>query len=188
MPISDGFSPELWVLAALLGAALACAIALCVLVVRLRRFEAGQTQQVEHLAALRASLERLAATHADLDLRRLEHALIDMRDTERRTADLLLAFTERSARESLGPNANLAPIAAPSAGALSERIVTRLVALGYERIVLITPHAALEALLAGEGHVQVEARRDGAACKGRVHVRQGAIVDVQIQSAYSIFP
>ena len=187
MPTSAGISPELVLLGALLAAALAGAIALWILVVRLARFEAGLAQ-LEHLAALRTNLERLSATHADLDLRRLEHALLDVRDTQRRTADLLLAASERAERQTLGSSASLAPIAAPSAGALVERVVTRLLALGYERVVLVTPQAALDALLTGEGHVQVEARRDGAACKGRVLVRAGAIGDVQIQSAYSTFP
>ena len=77
------------------------------------------------------------------------------------------------------------PVAAP---ALGERIVNRLMALGYERIELVTPHAELEAIAGGGGEVLVEARREGVPCKGRVRVRAGRIEAVQLQPAFGVFP
>jgi hypothetical protein len=34
----------------------------------------------------------------------------------------------------------------------------------------------------------VEARRGGVQCKGRVLVRDGVVVDVEVKPAYSMFP
>ena len=53
---------------------------------------------------------------------------------------------------------------------------------------LVTPREDLARLVQGDGEVLVEARRDGASCKGRVSVRGGVLSDVQIQAAYSAFP
>jgi hypothetical protein len=74
------------------------------------------------------------------------------------------------------------------AGSLADRIVTRLLALGYDRITFVTPPTELALGTQGDLDVVVEARRDGAACKGRVLVRHGRIHDIQIQSAYAAFP
>ena len=84
----------------------------------------------------------------------------------------------------------LEQVSAGSAASLADRVVTRLLALGYERVQLVTPFAKIAELLegAGDGEVTVEARRDGAACKGKILVKRGAIADVQMQSAYSTFP
>jgi hypothetical protein len=38
------------------------------------------------------------------------------------------------------------------------------------------------------GDVLVEARREGALCKGRVRIRSGRIESVQLQPAFPIFP
>ena len=70
---------------------------------------------------------------------------------------------------------------------LAERVTDRLLALGYDRIEFITAPEELE-LDGGEGEVRIEARRGGAPHKGRVTVRDGKIVDVQLRSSYEIFP
>jgi hypothetical protein len=75
---------------------------------------------------------------------------------------------------------------------LGERVVNRLLALGYERVRLITSPEDLAALAAeprgGNGEITVEARRDGALCKGRVLLRSGALTEVEIRPSYSVFP
>jgi len=99
----------------------------------------------------------------------------------------MLGVLERSA----GPKGTAGALVATSAGsaeALSDRIVTRLLGLGYERVQLVTPLEKIGEMIAGDGEVSVEARRDGAACKGRIVIRRGVIVDVQLQSAYTTFP
>jgi hypothetical protein len=87
-------------------------------------------------------------------------------------------------REELLPQAG---VPASLGGGLADRVVSRLLALGYERITFVTPPAELDAGRS-ELDIVVEARRDGAACKGRVLVRGGRIHDIQIQSAYAAFP
>ena len=156
------------------------------LVARLRRME-SKAAGLDRLEAIGASLEKMQEERGGLDLRRIEHVLIDIRDGQKRVEDRMLAVLERSAGAKRGAGA-LETVAAGSAEALSDRIVTRLLALGYERVQLVTPQEKIGEMVAGDGEVTVEARREGAACKGRIVVRRGAIVDVQLQSAYTTFP
>ena len=159
------------------------------LVVRLRRLE-GRIAQLDRLAEIQASLHKFLEDRDALDVRRLEHVLLDIRDGQKRVEDRMLAVVESGRGGPHTPGA-LEPVAPGSATALADRIVTRLLALGYERVQLVTPLAQIGALVEGggsDGEVTVEARRDGAACKGKILVRRGAIADVQLQSAYSAFP
>ena len=152
---------------------------------------------------LRARLERLAGTLSPLaglgelertvraalserdgaDLRRIEHLLIELRDGARRLEEELLRLAE--ARGGGEAGTALVPVVPAS---VAERIQNRLYALGYERVELVTPGAEIEALAQGEGEVRVEARREGALCKGRVRLRAGRIEAVQLAPAYPIFP
>jgi hypothetical protein len=171
-----------------------CAAALvalgAALLARLRALERG-LGALALLEDLKRAVGGLAEREDDLDLRRLEHVLIDIRDGQRRLEDALLAVSEgpRSAVEAPERGAPGAPGARGSRPVeLADRVVTRLLALGYERVLLVTPHAELAALVDGDGEIVVEARRDGAICKGRVAVRGGRITEVQVQPAYSAFP
>ena len=176
---------EAWLVASLpwLGAALLLAVGAGVvgvfMIVR-------RTQDLERLAGrldvledLKATLGRLADARGDLDVRRIEHLLIEIRDGQRRVEDRLLRAVE-AARASGSPHS--------AAGSLSERVIDRLLALGYERIQLITPVDQLPAGEAAEGEVLVEAHRNGVLCKGRVSVSAGALVDVELKPAYTAFP
>jgi hypothetical protein len=159
----------------LLLAAVAVAAGVWTLVARVQSLRAD-TQARDLLEELKKRLDRLLAGGADLDLRRVEHLLIDLRDGSRRLEDLLVGVREGRSVESDA----LVPAVAPGLG---ERVVNRLLALGYERIELVTG-PPLEA----EGQVLVEARREGVLHKGRVLVRAGRIEGVEIMPAYSIFP
>jgi hypothetical protein len=146
----------------------------------------GDLQRLERLESIEASLSRLAAERGDLDLRRLEHVLLEVREALRRMGDAWLASSQTARRPE-------APERVPDAPAgLGERVVNRLLALGYERVRLITPPEELAALAAeargGNGEITVEARRDGALCKGRVLLRSGALTEVEIRPSYSVFP
>ncbi|MFO1010094.1 MAG: hypothetical protein U1F29_08540 [Planctomycetota bacterium] len=141
----------------------------------------------DELAGIARGVQELARAHAELDLRRIEHVLIDLRDGQKRVEDRLLGALEAQSSRATTSSA-LEPVHQALQSTLPERIVTRLLALGYERIQFVTPVAEVQKLSAGDGEVAVEARRDGAPCKGRVVVRNGAIADLQLQSAYSIFP
>ncbi len=166
--------------------------ALVALLVRVQLRLARMEQSLSALGALEStarSVEKLAARETELDLRRLEHVLIDLRDGQRRTEDRLLSLLENGravgGQSGAITGAQLSGFSGPE---LQERILTRLLALGYERIVFITSAPEIGALPNLEGPVLVEARRDGVACKGRVILRAGSIHDVQMQSAYSAFP
>jgi hypothetical protein len=74
------------------------------------------------------------------------------------------------------------------ASTLAERVTTRMLALGYERVELLTPLDELERLGTQDGELVVEARKGGSSHKGRVSVRGGAIVDVKLRPTYESFP
>jgi hypothetical protein len=169
-----------WLLAALLVAVAIGAVGVWVLVARLRELE-RVVPRLDALEELRAGVARLVADRGDLDLRRLEHVLIEMRDGGRRLEDALLRAVQREPRAQ-------ASAGAPSEVELSERVIQRLLALGYEEIRLVTRADELSEIAVAGGEVLVEARRHGAICKGRVRLRGGVLVDVDLQPAWSTFP
>lgn len=181
--------PWLGVVSVLLLAAVAAAA--WVIAARLKQAEA-RLSRLEKLDPILAALERVVKSEDGLDLRRLEHVLIDIRDGQNRVENRLLAVVESGRGTGGSPrgagtgSGGALPVS--GASALAERVVNRLLALGYERVQLVTPIAEIAKLVDGDGEIQVEARRDGAPCKGRISVRAGALADLQIQSAYSAFP
>jgi hypothetical protein len=191
MPTETNLDAAFWLLLLLAAIAAAGTVAAWLLLARAKRIEA-QFGGLERLAEIQAQIAKIAAGSEGLDLRRLEHVLIDVRDNQRRLEERLIAIVENDARDRLTAHTEearaLVPAAPSNAGALADRIVTRLLALGYERVVLVTPTGDLPAIASDGGAVVVEARRDGAACKGRVLIQGGMIADIQIQSAYSTFP
>lgn len=172
----------LWLGLALLAATGAAALAAWAIVRRMERLRAA-LGTLETLPELQRTLTRWLAERDDLDLRRIEHLLIDLRDGSKRMEELYLRGEERRARAQTSEA--LVPFSPP---ALGERIVNRLVTLGYEHIELITPNAELESIAQQGGDVLIEARREGVQCKGRVRVRGGRIETVQLQPAFPIFP
>ena len=175
----DGLAETLpWLVLALFLAVLACVAALWMLVARSKAL-AQSLRGLDRLDEIKSALARLLESHGELDLRRLEHVLLDIRDGQRRVEERLLSVVEgtRSSRAQAGA---LELVPALDSNALADRVVTRLLALGYERVQLVTPPAELAALVAGDGDILVEARRDGAPCKGRILVRSGMLADVQL--------
>jgi hypothetical protein len=81
----------------------------------------------------------------------------------------------------------LPPRSEESAGSRIRSLVeTRLLQLGYRELQLLSDlaHASLE----GDCEVLVEAERAGMPVKGRVLLRNGAVRDVALQTAASMFP
>ena len=178
-------SLELWLSGAGVALALALLAGLWIAIGLLRELR-GELRNLARLESIESTLARLAGERGDLDLRRLEHVLIELRDGGRRLEDAW--FTAgRAARSAEAPER-----APDSPAGLGERVVNRLLALGYERVRLITTPEQLAALAAeprgGNGEILVEARRSGAPCKGRVLLRAGALTEVEIRPAYSVFP
>lgn len=182
--LAPAWWPEamLWIglfLVLLVGAGLGL---LWMLHARLERLTGGLAP-LSGLAELERSVRAALAQRDGADLRRIEHLLIELRDGARRLEEELLRLAE--ARGSGEAGTALVPVVSAS---VAERIQNRLYALGYERVELVTPGAEIEALAQGEGEVRVEARREGALCKGRVRLRAGRIEAVQLAPAYPIFP
>ncbi len=168
-----------WLVLALLGA---CAVALWVVVARLGEIErrlAGLARNEETSGAATAS----NSAREGLDLRRIEQVLTEIRDGSKRLEDALLRSL------SAGRPASAA-LENPGVQAvdLAERVTNRMLALGYERIVVITPREQFEHIFQSGGDVLVEARRDAVPCKGKATFRGGALVDIEMQSAYATFP
>lgn len=148
---------------------------------------ASARAQQDLLGELRDLLQRMETERSTLDLRRIEHLLIDGRDSQARLEDALLRSVERSSgpREER-PSESRAP--AQPADQLLERLHNRLLAMGYERIQVVTPRPELEALGERRAEVLVEARRAGVLHKGRVVLDGGRILDVAMQPPYALFP
>lgn len=142
---------------------------------------------LKHLDSIEGLLRQMAARGEELDLRRLEHVLIDIRDGQERLEERLARQLESQPPVSGDPGA--APGDVARVVGLSERVTTRLLSMGFERIEVLTTQEDLEALAQSpEGEVVVEARRSGALHKGRVLVRHGSICDVRLRSSYEAFP
>ena len=176
------WGPEalLWLLCALLITLVVVAAGIWVLVKRLERVQ----RELGALAALpeiERRVTRALAERDDLDLRRIEHLLVDLRDGSKRMESLLARAEELRASS----NDALVPMVPPPLG---ERVLNRLLALGYERIEIVTPEDSFAAITQTGGYVLVEARREGILCKGRVRVRAGRIESVQLQPAFPVFP
>jgi len=159
-----------------------------VLLASIRRLE-KRLGSLDRLQGLETALQKLAEREAAIDLRRTEHVLLDVRDQVKRLEERVMSLSERGARAGLSTDL-VSTTATPAAASslVTDRILTRLLALGYERIQIVTSGDELAALSAGEGDAIVEARRDGALCKGRVRVAHGQVGAVQVQPAYSAFP
>jgi hypothetical protein len=173
------------------GAVLAAVVALQIhAAAAVRRLE-RRLGSLDRLQAMEAALQKLYEREAAIDLRRTEHVLLDVRDQVQRLEERLLAIAERQTRATLErPGADLvaAPQGAAAASVVTDRILARLLALGYERIRIVTNADDLARLASAEGDAIVEARRDGALCKGRVRVAHGLVGSIEVQPAYSAFP
>ena len=186
-PLADGSSTAvlLPVGLGLLAVAGGCLFVLFHLLARARQLD-ERLGRLDLLRKLDGSLQRMIETQQDLDLRRLEHVLIDIRDGQKRVEERLLAVLEAKSKGEPWPQTEGSPKA--GGAALADRVVSRLLALGYERIDLLTPAEEVAALTEGDGEILVEARRSGAPHKGKVVVHEGGIADVQVRASYEMFP
>ncbi|MFT5284594.1 MAG: hypothetical protein ACI8TQ_000751 [Planctomycetota bacterium] len=175
-----------WIVALFVLIGTACAIALWMLVAGLRGLD-RLDERLEVLAELTSMVRKLTSEREDIDLRRLEHVVVDIRDGQKRTEDVLLRAVETQAQQSRGESDGVLVPATPSP-TVSERVVNRLLAMGYERVQIISRAADVMKLANDDGEVLIEAHRQGALYKGTVLVRGGTISDVELHPSYSIFP
>ncbi len=158
-------------------------IAIVALLLRLSALE-KRLGPLAALGEIDAKLKAMSGSQANLELRRLEHLLVDIRDGHKRVDQRLAQVLENREREPASESDGQTP--GPTR--LADRIINRLLSQGYERIEILTPAKEFEQMLNGEGEVRVEARRGGAAYKGRVKVRAGLILEVQLRAPFEIFP
>ena len=191
--VAQGGSADSGWLLALAIAATVAAVGACLaaaatwrMLARVREV-ADRTRALEHLEELTRDVRALASDRSDLDLRRIEHVLVELRDTQIRLEDALLRHAEAT-REAILRGDSSTALAIPAGDGIGERAVNRLLALGYERVQLVTRAEKLAELSTRDGEILVEARRDGVLNKGRVLVREGRIANVELHPAYSIFP
>lgn len=184
-PSSDWFLATIpWLLGLCVLAAGTTAAGVWLLHQRLR--DLGRLgERLSALEQIQSTLARVAREREDLDLRRIEHVLIEMRDGQRRLEDSLLRASQLAHH---GDTARGVPSA--DAAGISERIVQRLYAHGFEHVQVVPTLEELAKLLESGGahEVLVEARRAGVQCKGRVLVRDGVVLEVEVKPAYSMFP
>jgi hypothetical protein len=153
---------------------------------RLRTIE-ERMSGLDRLPEIKSEIARLGDERSVLDLRRLEHVLIDMRDAQKRLDERLMQIVE-AARQAKSEVEHASGSERPGRMPYAERIVNRLLAMGYERIQILTPVEELAQVFDEGGEVVVEARQEGAVCKGRVRVSDGGIVSAELKSAHSMFP
>lgn len=148
----------------------------------------AKLDSLKGLDDIQGALTKMREDRDDLDLRRLEHVLVDIRDGNKRLEEKLSLTLEHAAAEKQNATESMRP---PNLQpGLGERIVNRLLALGYSGVQIVTEAEQLTKLgsEAGSGEVIIEARRDGAHFKGRVLMQDGIIADVAIKPAYDMFP
>jgi len=185
---------ESWLVASLpwLGAALLLATSVGVVGIFLLLRRLGELERLgarlDALEEIRSGLARFVDQRGDLDLRRIEHALLEIRDGQKRLEAALMRSVESARAGALrsGPEGG--------SGGIADRVIDRLLVLGYERIQLVTPldelpPAGEDAAEGGQEYeVLVEAHRNGVLCKGRAHLRAGTLVDLEMKPAYTAFP
>jgi hypothetical protein len=179
-----------WLAVAAFLAAVAATIGVWTLVARIKDLH-EDGRRLEVLEEIDANLRKLVAERDDLDLRRIEHVLLDLRDTQKRLEDGIMRTIESGraqATDTAGTSALVPAASAHSPISIGERVTNRLLAMGYERVQIITRAEKLVELASKDGEVMIEARRDGVLHKGRVLMRGGRMSDVELHPAYSIFP
>ncbi len=212
MPLQDPIWPAL-VLIVLAGAAIALlaasVLALRSLAQRARELESESRRTRQDLAtvgerldaslgaasaaasaasreAIEAAASRAPAPptieRAEIDLSRTERLLGEIRDRLGELDARLAAFAEEAVRTR---EVTLVP---PAPACLGERVTNRLLALGYERVQIVTDSDVLDGIGPGDGEVLVEVHRQGVLHKGSVRVRDGSVADVDVHPTYSIFP
>lgn len=183
------------VIAAALGGLALVGVVLLVLVTRrIARLGASLDKRHEVLSSIEANLGALTEGSRDASMQRITHLLIEIRDGQKRVAERLAQNSEAmvSAREAAAAHEATDLATEPGAnrgiGVYRDRILSRLVALGFEQIEIVTLAEELPRVFKDGGEVIVEARRGGAHYKGRVLVDNDSIAEVALRSAYEMFP
>lgn len=143
----------------------------------------------ERLQAVVAALERMRPERVENLLQRLHEDLEDLRETTGgvREAVVNIPPPPRQVERVEYVPPPPPPVVEPPAGeAVRATVETRLLQLGYGNLRLLSDLRAVAQV--GDAEVQFEAEMQHMPCKGRVLLRNGAIRDVAVQAATTLFP
>ena len=141
----------------------------------------------EALQSLARATEAQAGSGPSKDTDRILAALADLQDSQ--------AASAQAAADRL--HEALAAVAASGAGAAGREVETLgpldaarefLHGLGYSDVKVVTPASEVTPELLAGGEVVVEARREGATHKGKVHFKAGAPSEAHLQGGHGMFP
>jgi hypothetical protein len=155
---------------------------------RLVRFE-RYLAEITGLKALNERLERVAQSIERVRLDRAEQALATLHDDLQAIVEGQSRLERAMRRVEAAPGPALAaPLAADVAPAqrIRDAVSHRLLSLGYGNLRLLNDLTA--ATLDERTEVLVECERNHIGYKGKVVTRNGAVVDVQVQSVTQAFP
>lgn len=151
--------------------------------------QGSRQSELEALERIERLLTRYSEEREPVDLHRIEATLAGLSTQNARVEQALRDMLEVLDREpqTVVVEPQPQPATASTRVDWTERVTNRLLAEGYGRIQLVTSREELSQL-EGDGEVQVEARRENVAYKGRVVIRSGRIVDVALRPAFEMFP
>ena len=155
-----------------------------------RRAMLHVAKQLDAANAARAGNEGGSPAGSTAEFSTLNRTLDEVGSRLGAIADKLETLTERLDVELDRPAA--APVVLPGpesspADRLRATVETRLLALGYGRVRILTDLDS-EGPLDRERELAVECERGGMPHKGRVTTRNGSVLDVQLQSVAQAFP
>ncbi|MBL8731801.1 MAG: hypothetical protein JNN13_05490 [Planctomycetes bacterium] len=167
---------------------------------RLLRFEehlqklAGIRGLDDRLRSLDDRLRQLAESMDKVRLDRVEGQLArlhdDLEDLREATTDVRHAVVQIPQPVLAAPSEAAVVTVAPTAETAGERLIgvveRRLLQLGYREVQILS--RLDEARLEQDLEVQVECELGGMPVKGRVRVRNGAVLDVALQTVAQMFP
>lgn len=175
------------VLVTLLALALVVVTGVLFLDRRMARLQAELSQ----LDALAELADRVKALAAELDRKelsaRVQSKITEFTESNRR---LTAALTElRQDLDEVRRSSELHSGGGPEVGGgapdLASVVRDHLSSGGYRRVQLLSDLTELQGLT---GRIVFEASKDGAVHKGHVDLRDGAVVEESVRSAYSAFP
>jgi hypothetical protein len=168
---------------------LAIVVAYVLVHLRISRLET-LLRDLQHLARID---DRLGSVVASLDRVRMdgvEALLRDVRKDLSAQLDAIYHLEKTQTRPLVEPSTETDGTPRLGAGSDAERIRTlveeRLLGLGHRKLRILTDLRG--ASLDEETIVHVESERDGMPSKGKIHTKNGAVLDVQIQSGAPMFP
>ena len=141
----------------------------------------------QRIQALTESADRDGIARVTRQLDQLHEDLEDLRETTERAGEAQVTMPAApSARGMVDVPGDYMGANHPAATRIVAVIETRLLQLGYRDLRLLGDLSGVE--FTDEVEVQVEAKRNGMPCKGRVVMRNGSVSDVALQTVAQAFP